>query len=508
MSATNVPTQTDTDIAGSVTLKQKQTTALGKVTRKRNEVVKLMLSVDNLHEVKNNLAEYDQLFILYQKAHGQLFDVLTSEDDQDRESKRYREHEAEISDFRKQVIDWISEAEHKLSDDLDHLSEKRTKRSGLSQSTHRSRTSSTLSARAREKAKLAALLVEREQQAKQFELQAKQFELQTSMQKLQVEEKKLQLDLEISKAVARERVFTEELGKEDQSLIKTDHSSLHMKVGTHIVVNMHVHSPSVVDNVNDFVVTESNNHMGVDHTGHFYVNAIAKDKVGSVSSFVNTIYHDMRNPVARCHQVGPTQSALNPKATSFQPVYVPQVDYHKSIQELVTAMTLPQPEVPKFAGDPTELHIFLMAFDARIVSRTTNYADRLYYLNQYLEGEAKDFISGCLHMDPKLGYLEARSILQKEYGDLYKVSSAYIDKVMSWSTIKQDDTTSLKTFAILLVRCLKAMPSISSMTILNHLPNLKTIVLKLPAYLQNKWREQVHKIRKNEDRSPNFQDLT
>jgi len=50
-------------------------------------------------------------------------------------------------------------------------------------------------------------------------------------------------------------------------------------------------------------------------------------------------------------------------------------------------MTHPQPEVPKFSGDPTEYHTFMMAFDARIVSRTSSYPDCLYYLNQYTKGK-------------------------------------------------------------------------------------------------------------------------
>ena len=56
-------------------------------------------------------------------------------------------------------------------------------------------------------------------------------------------------------------------------------------------------------------------------------------------------------------------------------------------QELLSAMSLPQPEVPKFDGDPIEYITFTMAFDARITSRINNNCDRLYYLDQHLQGE-------------------------------------------------------------------------------------------------------------------------
>jgi hypothetical protein len=87
-------------------------------------------------------------------------------------------------------------------------------------------------------------------------------------------------------------------------------------------------------------------------------------------------------------------------------------------------MALPQPEITNFHGDPIDFHVFIMAFEGRIVSRTVSCTDRLYYLDQHLSGEAKDLIAGCLHMDPTKGYMEARTLLQKEYGDPFKISTA------------------------------------------------------------------------------------
>ena len=86
-------------------------------------------------------------------------------------------------------------------------------------------------------------------------------------------------------------------------------------------------------------------------------------------------------------------------------------------QQLTAAMTLSQPTITKFKGDPIEYNTLIMAFDARIRSKATSSTDLLYYLNQHLEGEPPDLIQGCLYMSPDEGYLEARRLLQKEYGD-------------------------------------------------------------------------------------------
>ena len=92
-------------------LKRKRTTALRAVTRCRNKLAKLMLDEDNLHEVKTELNEYDQLFLHYQEAHELYLDALLSEDEQDKATKQYYDHENSIRDFHEQTAKWILEAE-------------------------------------------------------------------------------------------------------------------------------------------------------------------------------------------------------------------------------------------------------------------------------------------------------------------------------------------------------------------------------------------------------------
>jgi len=78
-----------------------------------------------------------------------------------------------------------------------------------------------------------------------------------------------------------------------------------------------------------------------------------------------------------------------------------------SQRQLATAISLPQPEIPKFNGDPMEFKTLVMAFDARIHSKVVNSTDRLYYLDQCLVGQPKETIGGSLHIEPEEGYEEA-----------------------------------------------------------------------------------------------------
>lgn len=68
-----------------------------------------------------------------------------------------------------------------------------------------------------------------------------------------------------------------------------------------------------------------------------------------------------------------------------------------------------------------------MAFDARVQSRVTDSADRLYYLDQHLIGEPKELISccTCLHMEPDEGYKEARRLLQRKWCSLQGLHCLY-----------------------------------------------------------------------------------
>lgn len=124
------------------------------------------------------------------------------------------------------------------------------------------------------------------------------------------------------------------------------------------------------------------------------------------------------------------------KDTSATGVYLSECNRVTTETKLTAAMTLTQPTITQFKGDPIEYKTFVMAFDAHICSKATTSADLLYYLNQHLESEPVDLTQGCLHMDPDAGYIEARRLLQKEYGDPYKISTAYLNKILHWDPIK------------------------------------------------------------------------
>ena len=116
---------------------------------------------NNLHLMKSEAIVLNTLFKEYQEAHDLHYRQLTSEEDQDKELNRYESKEKSFLEFRKQVMEWISVAERRLAEELDHLLSEAKSGSSKSSlaSTHskKSSASSTSSARAKEKLKLAEL---------------------------------------------------------------------------------------------------------------------------------------------------------------------------------------------------------------------------------------------------------------------------------------------------------------------------------------------------------------
>ena len=183
--------------------------------------------------------------------------------------------------------------------------------------------------------------------------------------------------------------------------------------------------------------------------------------------------------------------------------------------ELMTVLTrqhqeslLPNLTLTKFSGDPIEYVIFVGAFESQIEARLQSSSTRLRYLEQYLDNEPKELIKGCLYMDADIGYLTAKKLLDDKYGDPYVVSNAYLKKVLEWPSIKTGDDAAVDRLATFLEQCLSAMTSLSYLNILDHPHNLQRLIVKLPFYLQDRWRREAIRIRDNGARIPSLKDFT
>ena len=173
---------------------------------------------------------------------------------------------------------------------------------------------------------------------------------------------------------------------------------------------------------------------------------------------------------------------------------------------MLSALHLPQPEIERFSGDPTEFLGFIQAFRARVCRVTPSPSDRLYYLHQHLAGEARELVSGCLYMSEERGYDEAMRALNLHYGQAHIVCDAFVRKFQHLAPVKQDDARGLKSLFLMVNKCYCVMNSLDDASVLDFPTNIQMIVRKFPPYLQYRWRDKVSKLN-FEGRRVKFADL-
>ena len=168
---------------------------------------------------------------------------------------------------------------------------------------------------------------------------------------------------------------------------------------------------------------------------------------------------------------------------------------------------LPQPRVPMFDGNPVEYRNFIQGFENLIESRTQSSTERFYYLEQYTSGGVKELVRSCYHLPPEEGYVEARRLLLRKFGDEYRIPSAYESKALAWPQVKPEDGSALSIFAIFLSSCKNALSSSLYASKFDQPGNLQKLVFKLPFSMRERWRRSANDIMELQSRPVKFDDL-
>lgn len=77
----------------------------------------------------------------------------------------------------------------------------------------------------------------------------------------------------------------------------------------------------------------------------------------------------------------------------------------------------------------------MTSFEFNIEMKTDSGHDRLFYLEQFTRGQARDLVRSYQHMDGEQGYLRAKCLLLEQFGNENKISTAY--SILKWFSIGQ-----------------------------------------------------------------------
>ena len=92
-----------------------------------------------------------------------------------------------------------------------------------------------------------------------------------------------------------------------------------------------------------------------------------------------------------------------------------------------------------------------------------------------------ELIKGSLHQDRDNGYLELKMLIKEKYGDPYRISNVYLNKINEWPTIRTGDEQALDKFFVFLTQCRGAITKLTFLSILSHPHNLQSMVALLPS---------------------------
>lgn len=119
---------------------------------------------------------------------------------------------------------------------------------------------------------------------------------------------------------------------------------------------------------------------------------------------------------------------------------------------------------------------------------------------------ARDLVHSYQHMEADRGYAEVKRLLKKHFGDEYRIATAYIEKALSWPSIKVKDSESLQAFAVFLTGCFNTMDNVQYIEEMDSQSNIRAS-LKAAVMLKEKWRGTAYDQQESNGRRGRFAHL-
>lgn len=103
----------------------------------------------------------------------------------------------------------------------------------------------------------------------------------------------------------------------------------------------------------------------------------------------------------------------------------------EALQDLLLQQGVPDIDLDCFDGNVLEFNYFMTIFEDMVEGRIKDPGERLTRLIKYTRGEAKELIKGCIRKPPTRGYVIAKQLLEKRFGDPHRILAAYQKELRS-----------------------------------------------------------------------------
>ena len=176
----------------------------------------------------------------------------------------------------------------------------------------------------------------------------------------------------------------------------------------------------------------------------------------------------------------------------------------KVLAEAITANRLPIPEPNIFSGEPLKFNLWKTSFQTLIERKNIPVVEKIFFLQKYVGGAAKEAIEGYFLMDTEESYNAAWRLLNERYGDPFIIAKAYRDKLHAWPKLSPRESSELRKFVDFLRSCEAAVEHNVHLNVLNDAMENQTLTAKLPDWLSTGWNRSATQYQLCYGHFPNF----
>lgn len=428
--------------------KEIRTSAEAHVSEKVNKLNELMAACENIDALKDVHKELKEVLKEFQIAHEAYHSLIKNEAEQEESTRYYNSVLEIVTELEKEISSWITRPKppSSLADQNDNVHPEDSISSVESRTPYRTRSAvsvsrSSASSKARSAARKAAL------EARAATLQSLH-QLQLEELKLQQKRAEVELQAGIAEMEAERKVY------EEEEASKAGRSGLRQRKMEQLDQSNQL--PRQMKDASTPLERDTINLPDPEAS-----------KCKPMKSTPKPLERNSEYPLVPETPKWRHGASTVGKNDSLQFLMEAQDRQSQALQRLleqqqqgVSALTLPQPSLQVFSGDPIDYCDFVRAFEHLVERKTLSPSSRLYYLVQYTSGSAQELMKSCLTMREQEGYVEAKRLLKERYGQGYKIAAAHVKRLVEGPQIKAEDGTALEQFSIQLTSCVNTLTDI------------------------------------------------
>ncbi|XP_068233412.1 uncharacterized protein [Palaemon carinicauda] len=120
----------------------------------------------------------------------------------------------------------------------------------------------------------------------------------------------------------------------------------------------------------------------------------------------------------------------------------------------------------------------------------------------------KEIVVACLHLEASEGYKQARKLLEEQYGNLEQIATAFVDKIIKWKDIRENNEEEYDEYSVTLKTCRNAILCVPyGIAELKNPKTMRLILSKFPSSVWTRWCRVADKIISEKKRTVSFDDL-